>query len=62
MTDRKNGDYDTVGILYEIQPDGKRVEINRYFKEGEEDFVEIDKDEYEERRSQNLLKGIKNEL
>ena len=35
LTDRKNGDYDTVGILYIIKPDGERVEINRYFKEGE---------------------------
>ena len=39
LTDRKNGDYDTVGILYIIKPDGERVEINRYFKEGEKDFV-----------------------
>lgn len=64
LTDRKNGDYDTVGILYVIQPDGERVEIDRYFKEGEEDFIEIDKDEYEERRVmyQKLLEEMKNEL
>ena len=49
LTDRKNGDFDTVGMLYFIDPDGVRVELNRYFKEGEDDFVEIDKDEYEER-------------
>ncbi len=50
LTDRKNGDFDTVGMLYFIDPDGVRVELNRYFKEGADDFVEIDKDEYEERR------------
>lgn len=50
LTDRKNGDFDTVGMLYFINPDGTRVELNRYFKEAEDDFVEIDKDEYEERR------------
>lgn len=50
LTDRKNGDFDTVGMLYAIIPDGTRVELNRYFKEGEDDFIEITPDEYEERR------------
>lgn len=50
LTDAKNGYYDTIGILYVIKPDGERVEINRYFKEGEEDFVEIASCEYEMRR------------
>ena len=46
LTDRKNGDFDTVGIMYIIKPDNTRVEINRFFKEGEDDWVEIDKSEY----------------
>lgn len=50
LTDSKNGDFDTVGILYAIKPDGERVEINRYFKEGEDDFIEIAFCEYEMRR------------
>lgn len=50
LIDRKNGDFDTVGMLYFIDPDGVRVKLNRYFKEAGDDFVEIDKDEYEERR------------
>lgn len=50
LTNRNNGDYDTVGIYYVIKPDGEKVEINRFFKEGEEDYIEIDVDEYEERR------------
>lgn len=50
LTDRKNGDYDTVGILYAIDSDDERIEVNRYFKEGEDNFVEIDQKEYEDRR------------
>lgn len=58
LTDRKNGDFDTVGILYFIDPNGIRWELNRYFKEAEDDFVEIGEEEYEERRVmyQELLK------
>lgn len=58
LTDRKNGDFDTVGILYFIDPNGVRWELNRYFKEAEDDFVEIGEEEYEERRVmyQELLK------
>ena len=64
LTDRKNGDYDTVGILYVIKPDGERVEINRYFKEGENDFVEVTSYEYEMRRKihQEPLDILKLEL
>lgn len=52
LTDRANGDFDTVGILYAIKPgtEHKRVVIQKYFKEGSKDFVEIDKNEFEERR------------
>lgn len=47
----KNGDYDTVGILYAITPSMDRVEINRYFKETEnEGFIEIDDNEYKQRK------------
>lgn len=63
LTDRKNGDFDTVGILYAIKPDGERVEINRYFKEGEKDFIEIASCEYEMRRKMyhDLLENLKKE-
>lgn len=50
LTDPKNRDYDTIGILYVIKPNGDRVDINRFFKEGEDDFVEITPYEYEMRR------------
>ena len=63
LTDQKNGDFDTVGILYVIKPDGGRVEINRYFKECEKDFIEIDSCEYEMRRQMyhELLENLKEE-
>ena len=47
LTDRKNGDFDTVGIFYVIKPDGERIEINRFFKETPDDWAEIDKAEYD---------------
>lgn len=50
LTDSKNGDYDTVGVLYGIDPDGNKFEINRYFKDGDRDMIEIDKEEYEARK------------
>ena len=49
LTDSKNGDFDSRAIHYIINPDGERIEINRYFKEGEKDWVEIDNNEWAER-------------
>ena len=50
LTDPKNGDFDTVGVFYVVKPDGERVEINRFFKEGQKGFIEIDAEEYHERK------------
>lgn len=50
LTDPKNGDFDTVAIWYVKMPNGDRTEINRFFKEGEDDWIEIDKEEYNERK------------
>lgn len=49
LTDKKNGDFDTMGVLYAIQPDGTRVDIFRYFKEVDHKWSEIDETEYQER-------------
>lgn len=49
LTDEKNGDFDTVGILYCIRPDGERVDIFKFFKESDDGFVEITEKEYRER-------------
>lgn len=51
LTDRKNGDFDTVGILSVIEPDGKTVEINRYFKDIPDGWEEIDLEEFKNRRA-----------
>lgn len=50
LVDPKNGDYDTRGMLYIITPDGEKMEINRYFKEVENGFEEIDEAEYLSRK------------
>jgi len=54
LTDRKNGDFDTVGIFYAIKPDGEKVEINRFFKNSEDGWDEIDEVEYNERKAIKL--------
>ena len=68
LFDLKNGDFDTVGVLYAIKEDNgelKRIEINRFFREpfnGEEEskeyqgWVEIDNEEYETRRNNKCCK------
>lgn len=61
LVDPKNGDFDTVGILYVITPSLERVEINRYFKEAPNGFAEIDEAEYVKRKMEvqwnDLLSG-----
>lgn len=58
LTDRKNGDFDTVGIFYAVKPDGERVEINRFYKDGNADMEEITREEYDDRKRM----AIKREL
>lgn len=53
LTDPKNGDLDTIGVFYILKPDGDRVEVNRYFKEGSTVYGgwdEISLEEYKERK------------
>ena len=49
LTDPKNGDYDTKGVLCIHFSNGTMKPINRYFKESEDGFVEINKLEYLDR-------------
>lgn len=42
-------DYNTKAILYVVTPEKERVEVNRYYGEKDGHFVEITKDEYNER-------------
>ena len=56
LTDRKHGGFDTQGVLYLITPDGKRIDINRFYTEKNGKMVEISIDEYEELLSKRLDK------
>lgn len=72
LTDRKNGDFDTVGIFYCIEPNGKRVEINRYFRNALEEeyhedsdwsgWVEIDEDEWYSRIGLDMKRKLVEEI
>ena len=54
LTDRKNGDFDTVAIFYAIKSNGEKIEINRFFKDSELDWDEINKEEYNWRKNLEL--------
>ena len=44
------GDFDSVGILYVEDPDNKRINVSRFFKEADEKWVEISDVEYNARK------------
>lgn len=54
LADPTGEDYDTRGLLWITTPYGERVEIGRYFKDGENGMVEIDKAEYDERKKEAM--------
>ena len=56
LTNKKNGDLDTRGIIYLMTPDGKRIDINRYYTEKNREMVEISKEEYDELLEKRLYK------
>ena len=63
LTDKKNGDFDTIGILYAFKTENgeqKKIEINRFFKEPKDneeyDWVEISKEEYIQRKNESERK------
>ena len=60
LTDERNGDFDTIGVLYALKTDNgkqEKIEINRFFiepKDNEEfDWVEISKEEYYKRKNES---------
>ena len=64
LTDKKNGDFDTVGVLYALKTeDGKqeKIEINRFFREPKDneeyDWIEISKEEYIHRKHEAECAG-----
>lgn len=66
LTDKKNGDFDTMGIFYAVKEENgeqKRIDINRFFREPFENekenkefpgWVEISKEEYDNRKAIKL--------
>ena len=53
LADLKNGDYDTLAVYYIWKPDGEKVEVNRYFKDGGTVYGcwdEISQDEFEKKK------------
>ena len=48
LVDKKNGDFDTKGILYVETPKGKRVDVNKFMTERDGEWVDITKEEYDE--------------
>lgn len=56
LVDPKNGDFDTVGLLYYKTPEGERRPINIYLAENEGDFIRITQDEYLERKAHQIEK------
>lgn len=55
LSDKANGDYDTMGVFYAIDPEGNRIEINRYFHYvNGKDRIEISKDDYLKLKKRSL--------
>lgn len=57
LYDPKNGDFDTIGVIDVIKPNGTTQSINRYFKEDNHDLVEIDETEFYDRYTSYLRKN-----
>ena len=66
LTDKKNGDFDTVGVFYALKTENgeqKKIEINRFFREPKDNeklicgWVEISKEEYMQRKLESERSG-----
>lgn len=60
LLDPENGDWDTIAYLYILLPDGRKIDLNRYFKDNGNKLVPIEKEEFEERKKQAKEKKIVN--
>ena len=63
LSDPENGDFDTVALLELTTPSMETIEMNRYFKESDNGWEEIDACEWEERlaKHQQRLEALKTE-
>ena len=64
LTDKKNGDFDTVGVFYALKTENgeqKKIEINRFFREPKDNeergWIEISKEEYMQRKNKSERAG-----
>ena len=66
LTDKKNCDFDTVGVFYALKTENgeqKKIEINRFFREPKDNeklirgWVEISKEEYIQRKLESERSG-----
>ena len=53
LVDHENGDYDTQGFFYLITPYGDKIEVNKFYKEQDGEWVEIEVEEYNDRKTKN---------
>ena len=64
LTDKKNGDFDTVGVFYALKTENdkqEKIEINRFFREPKDNeergWIEISKEEYMQRKNKSERAG-----
>ena len=57
LYDENNGDYDTRAFLYIITPEGTRIDLGIYKAEKDNKFVDITKEEYEERKKHKIVRN-----
>lgn len=55
LTDEKNGDFDTMGILMAVKNDTKKIPIKRYFKDVDHQWIEITEEDYSERKLRSIV-------
>lgn len=48
LTDKKNGDFDTRGVIYMTTPSGERMDLNLYYTEIDGKWTQIPKAQYDE--------------
>lgn len=62
LTDSKNGDFDTIFVAFIRKPDGDLITVDRFFKEGDNGWIEINKKEYNERIQMHLNRKKENKV
>ena len=60
LVDPENGDHDTQGFFYLITPYGDRIEVNKFYKEQDGEWVEIGVGEYNDRKMKSESRRLNN--